>query len=613
MAISLDQFMAALSGQESGGNYQAENGRTKAYGRFQIMPGNWPSWSKEAGIAGASPTPENQDKVAAFKLQQYYDKFGNWEDVASAWYSGSPLSAYNEQQRTRKQGNGDEPSIQSYVDSIMGKLGESGGYSGAGAGSAGGSQMSSGGRYYKDSALDGQYTGLRDALLKAQQAWIKAGRPNQGAQFDSYQESLFDFQDFSESFGHPNASSNDTDPAQTDFDNRIKLGDLEGRNADRLFNQWFNKYTTAMASTSNEVTQRANHNAAQLDLVEARNTSQTPGSLPRPTDRGYVEEPYGDIASRWLQKMGVGDAPDPSMGGGSGIGLPTQGTANSEQPNAGVDSFSLDFPSLVGQPTAPRSAPFDAGSAVNLAPGVRGQQGQKVVFTDDWRLGSGGDSGNASSDVLSRGRQTPQQDLGGGGGYDFGLPGRNDALAIPKTAVAVSRAGSAAGKAVAKGAKKWWQRQFAAGGQNIPGGPGWVGEKGPEIMEVPGFGAKWIGQGGPEQINIPEGSNIIPQDEAFAYHQIKQAAAQGNAPDQQRQSMSAQERMNDPQLREKVMASLSKGMASNMVENPPYTPVLENPALQKDRWAANRQISGVPATVEEQMLMQEAAAKKGKK
>jgi hypothetical protein len=122
MAITLEQFMAALSGQESGGDYSARNGRTGAYGRFQIMPSNWPSWSAEAGLAGAEPTPENQDRVAAFKLQQYYDKFGNWEDVASTWYSGSPLSAYNDYQRTRKQGHGNEPSIQEYVDGIMSKI-----------------------------------------------------------------------------------------------------------------------------------------------------------------------------------------------------------------------------------------------------------------------------------------------------------------------------------------------------------------------------------------------------------------------------------------------------------------------------------------------------------
>jgi hypothetical protein len=126
MALTVDQFMAALSGQESGGSYTAQNGRTGAYGRFQIMPANWPSWSREAGIPGAAQTPENQEKVARYKLQQYFDKFGNWEDVASAWYSGSPMSAYTPAQLDRPQGNGDEPSIRQYVQSVMGRAGVSG-------------------------------------------------------------------------------------------------------------------------------------------------------------------------------------------------------------------------------------------------------------------------------------------------------------------------------------------------------------------------------------------------------------------------------------------------------------------------------------------------------
>lgn len=124
MALTIDRFMDALSGQESGGDYTAQNARTGAYGRFQIMPSNWPSWSEEAGLGRNAPqTAANQEEVARFKLQQYYDKFGNWEDVAAAWYSGSPRSAYTADQLNRKQGNGDEPSISEYVSSVMKRAG----------------------------------------------------------------------------------------------------------------------------------------------------------------------------------------------------------------------------------------------------------------------------------------------------------------------------------------------------------------------------------------------------------------------------------------------------------------------------------------------------------
>lgn len=123
---AIDVFMDALSGQESGGDYTAQNARTGAYGRFQILQSNWPAWAAEAGLGTNAPqTPQNQEYVARFKLQQYYDTFGNWEDVASAWYSGSPLSAYNQEQLTRKQGHGDEPSILEYVNSVMGRMGGS--------------------------------------------------------------------------------------------------------------------------------------------------------------------------------------------------------------------------------------------------------------------------------------------------------------------------------------------------------------------------------------------------------------------------------------------------------------------------------------------------------
>lgn len=120
----LNTFMEALSGQESGGDYNAQNGRTNAFGRFQIMPANWPSWSREAGLPdGAQQTPENQDKVAQFKLNQYYQKYGNWADVASVWYSGKPFSQVEaEGWADRKQGNGDEPSVREYVNSVLSKL-----------------------------------------------------------------------------------------------------------------------------------------------------------------------------------------------------------------------------------------------------------------------------------------------------------------------------------------------------------------------------------------------------------------------------------------------------------------------------------------------------------
>jgi hypothetical protein len=118
-----ESFIAAISGQESGGNYDAVNSRTGAAGKYQIMPDNWPSWSVEAGLPEGSPmTPENQEVVARFKLKQYYDKYGA-RGAAIAWYAGEGAINYSEEALSRKQGNGDEPSINEYADSILGRMG----------------------------------------------------------------------------------------------------------------------------------------------------------------------------------------------------------------------------------------------------------------------------------------------------------------------------------------------------------------------------------------------------------------------------------------------------------------------------------------------------------
>lgn len=118
-----DNLVAAIGGQESGGNYNAKNGRTGASGKYQIMPDNWPSWSQEAGLpAGAEMTPENQEIVARFKLKQYYDKYGA-RGAAIAWYGGEGALKYSAGAMNRKQGNGDEPSINEYADSVLARMG----------------------------------------------------------------------------------------------------------------------------------------------------------------------------------------------------------------------------------------------------------------------------------------------------------------------------------------------------------------------------------------------------------------------------------------------------------------------------------------------------------
>ena len=119
----LDALLRAIGGQESGGDYGATNSRTKAFGKYQIMPENWPSWSREAGLPeGAEQTPENQEIVARYKLGEYLQKYGA-EGAAAAWYGGEGAVNWGEDARNRKQGNGDEPSVNEYVAQVMGRIG----------------------------------------------------------------------------------------------------------------------------------------------------------------------------------------------------------------------------------------------------------------------------------------------------------------------------------------------------------------------------------------------------------------------------------------------------------------------------------------------------------
>ena len=61
-----------------------------AYGKYQIMPSNWPAWARQyLGNANAKPTPANQEKVAAGKMTSLYRWLGSWKRVAYWWLTGS--------------------------------------------------------------------------------------------------------------------------------------------------------------------------------------------------------------------------------------------------------------------------------------------------------------------------------------------------------------------------------------------------------------------------------------------------------------------------------------------------------------------------------------------
>lgn len=124
----------AIAGQESGGDYNAENEDTGAYGKYQIMPGNWSSWAQEAGLPeGAPRTPENQETVARYKLGQYEQKYGK-QGAMVAWYAGEGNAQRwldGEPDAIDDEGNhfawdaplSNGPSIQDYVNGVSGRMG----------------------------------------------------------------------------------------------------------------------------------------------------------------------------------------------------------------------------------------------------------------------------------------------------------------------------------------------------------------------------------------------------------------------------------------------------------------------------------------------------------
>jgi len=86
----LDRFMRAVAQVESHGSHTALNGKSGAYGRYQIMPDNWRAWARRyLGNANAKPTPANQERVARAKMAQLYRWLGSWKRVSYWWLTGS--------------------------------------------------------------------------------------------------------------------------------------------------------------------------------------------------------------------------------------------------------------------------------------------------------------------------------------------------------------------------------------------------------------------------------------------------------------------------------------------------------------------------------------------
>ena len=132
--MSLDSFLNAVQGQESGGDPTAVNKSSGAYGLFQIMPENWPEWSKQAGVGDKPITDQDAYmKVVRHVLGGYFNKYGAegalvaWfagEQNAIRWVNGEPdaIDGNGNHYSWDKEDNGGGTSIRNYVNSTLSRI-----------------------------------------------------------------------------------------------------------------------------------------------------------------------------------------------------------------------------------------------------------------------------------------------------------------------------------------------------------------------------------------------------------------------------------------------------------------------------------------------------------
>ena len=88
-AVDLRAFLTGLACTESGGRFDALNDKSGAYGKYQIMPRNWPAWAaRYMHNRWAKPTPQNQEFVARERILDLHEKRGSWPMVALWWLTG---------------------------------------------------------------------------------------------------------------------------------------------------------------------------------------------------------------------------------------------------------------------------------------------------------------------------------------------------------------------------------------------------------------------------------------------------------------------------------------------------------------------------------------------
>lgn len=126
-SASASQIANAIKTIESNNNYSAK-GASGEYGAYQFMPGTWDSWSSEyarevlkQSARRLNPTPENQDAVAIFKINQWLSQGLSPEQIAAKWNSGSEIG-WEKKIGVNKQGVA--YNVPNYVNKFISTLGK---------------------------------------------------------------------------------------------------------------------------------------------------------------------------------------------------------------------------------------------------------------------------------------------------------------------------------------------------------------------------------------------------------------------------------------------------------------------------------------------------------
>jgi hypothetical protein len=120
-AVDSAKLMQAIKQTESGGNFAAK-GTSGETGAFQFMPATWKQYSSEynQGRGSIEQTPESEEAVVEFKINQWIDEGLSPQEIAATWNSGSAKDWQNKR-GTNKQGV--QYDVPAYVDRVLSAYG----------------------------------------------------------------------------------------------------------------------------------------------------------------------------------------------------------------------------------------------------------------------------------------------------------------------------------------------------------------------------------------------------------------------------------------------------------------------------------------------------------